>query len=310
MNLAPIGISTYKRLSHLKKTMKALENNYLADKSDVFIFSDAPRAGDEIDVYELRKYLKNQKWNFRNFKIIEREENGRVRNARGGIETVLNENGKIIFIEEDIVSSRNFIRFMNCALDYYKDNNNILSISGYCPPINIPNGYEYDTFFLKRASSWGLGLWKKWYDNIEMEYKGFDEILESKENKIELSIYGDDLYGKILKDYNGEIDGLDIKMFYTQFKKSLYTVYPVKSLTKNIGFDGSGIHCGVSNKFDVDLDKTNRRNFNFSSVINDNKDIIASNYEFRKNNRIKTFIKKILKILKIYNYFIFLYNKK
>jgi len=46
---------------------------------------------------------------------------------------------------------------VNEALDYYKNNNKIWSISGYCPPIEIPNTYYNDIFLSPRASSWGWG---------------------------------------------------------------------------------------------------------------------------------------------------------
>ena len=57
LNLAPIAIGTYNRLSHLKLTIKALKLNDLAQLSSLYIFSDAPQSGDEEGVNKLRDYL-------------------------------------------------------------------------------------------------------------------------------------------------------------------------------------------------------------------------------------------------------------
>ena len=42
-----------------------------------------------------------------------------------------------------------------------------------------------------------------------------------------------------------------MKIFYQQYVQGRTTVYPVKSLVSNTGYDGSGIHCGASDRFDV-----------------------------------------------------------
>jgi len=42
-NLAPIGVLTYTRLSHLRRTVESLQSNELAESSDLYIFSDAPK---------------------------------------------------------------------------------------------------------------------------------------------------------------------------------------------------------------------------------------------------------------------------
>ena len=77
--LAPIGLSTYSRPAHLKQTVEALQRNILASQSELYVFSDAPKAGDEEAVVKVRSFIKNID-GFKKTTIIERETNDRVFN--------------------------------------------------------------------------------------------------------------------------------------------------------------------------------------------------------------------------------------
>ncbi|HKJ33896.1 MAG TPA: sulfotransferase, partial [Balneolales bacterium] len=63
------------------------------------------------------------------------------------------------------------------------------------------------------------------------------------------------------------------------------TVYPRKSLVRNIGHDGSEMHCGKTNKFDVDLWEKFEFEINGNVKLDDR--IIMSNYRFRNFGKIR-----------------------
>ncbi len=77
---APIGLIVYARLEHTKKTILALKNNALAKESKLYIFSDAPKDGDENKVTQMRDYIKTIN-GFKSVFIIERDTNSRVKNS-------------------------------------------------------------------------------------------------------------------------------------------------------------------------------------------------------------------------------------
>jgi hypothetical protein len=283
--LAPIGLSTYSRLQHLKRTIKALKANTLAIESDLYIFSDAPKPDDERKVDAVRKYIDTIN-GFKNVYVVKRTENSRVRNSRDGIVGLLEEYGKCIFLEEDIVTAQGFLRFMNESLNVYEKEKQIFSITGYSPPIDIPVDYCDDVFILRRACGWGMGIW---HDRFKMiSYLDNDEVLDrfsiNKEVE-ELSKYGEDLLKMILLDAAGKIDALDIKMFYYQFLNEKYTIYPRKSLVINIGHDGSGVHCGQTNKFDVEL--WDKLEFEIGGNVKLDDKIVKSNYKFRQIGKVQ-----------------------
>ena len=302
MSLSPIGLSTYSRLQHLKQTIEALKSNALAKKSDLYVFSDAAKPGDEEKVAKVRKYLDTIS-GFKNIHVFKRTQNSRVRNNRDGISDILNKYGKCIYLEEDIVTAPGFLTFMNASLDVYEKEEKIFCISGYSPPINIPAGYRSDTFILRRACAWGMGIWHDRFKRIS--YLDKAEVLSRFSNNMEieeLSKYGEDLLRMILLDADGKMDALDVKIFYHQFLNEKYTVYPRKSLVKNIGHDGSGIHCVQTNKFDVEL--WDKLAFEIDDKVDLDDRIVQSNYRFREigggakaNKNFKSYFKTHLKLL-------------
>jgi hypothetical protein len=53
---------------------------------------------------------------------------------------------------------------------------------------------------------------------------------------------------------SGELDSWSIRFDYAHYKHDAVCVHPVVSKVQNIGFDGSGVHCGDSDDYDVELD--------------------------------------------------------
>ncbi|MFC1777650.1 sugar transferase [Pseudomonadota bacterium] len=285
-NLAPIGLSVYARSQHLHKAIEALKKNSLALHSELYAFSDAPRPGDERKVEAVRSYLRTID-GFRKVHIIEREKNDRVANSRGGLKMLLDRFGKVIFLAEDIVTAPGFLTFMNEALNKYERNSDIFNISGYCPPIKIPTDYQHDIFTLRRISAWGFGIWKNRFDQIRyMTVDEFEEFANDKrkvQNFVEAG--GRDLLVMLKSDAYGVIDAGDVKLMYAQFLSDQYTIYPTMSLVQNIGHDGTGVHCGETDRFKVTLSDKTTFVLPHKPVIDPR--IVKANRKFRNGNKLK-----------------------
>ena len=114
MKLAPIAIFTFNRLEHTKNTIEALIQNDLASESELFIFSDGARNLDEeIKVNEVRQYIK-QINGFKKINIIEAKKNkGLGKSVIDGVTKIINKYGKIIVVEDDLITSKKFLKYMN-----------------------------------------------------------------------------------------------------------------------------------------------------------------------------------------------------
>ncbi len=302
--LAPIAIPTYTRINHLKSTIEALQKNPLAKESDLYIYSDGPKMGDEEKVRMIREYIKTIT-GFKSLNLIARENNDFIKNNYGCIEDILNKYGKIIFMEDDIVTAPGFLSFMNAGLDFYKDNKNILTINGYNLPAKFPNNYRYDYFLSKHYNAWGLGTWQDRDIVGVMNYNGgYDEIMRDKK-----------LFKKIYKVYPALIDRLkkikdglsnagDFKVAFHSIKNDMLNVRPVKSLIQNIGFDGTGIHCGTTDRYYIE-NLSDKVFFSFNNISYEEK-MDAIWYDYLKPTskwdnlpkRIKNKLRKILGIEK------------
>ncbi|MBL7057748.1 glycosyltransferase [Patescibacteria group bacterium] len=252
MPIAPIALFVYNRPEHTRKTIEALRKNDLAIESNLIIFSDGPKNKDAaVGVHEVRKYLKSIS-GFKTVDIVEREENyGLAKSIINGVTEIVNNYGKIVVLEDDLVTSKYFLKYMNDALDMYECDRQVASINGYIYPIkeDLP-----ETFFIKGADCWGWGTWKRGWDMFEAD--GQKLLNELREKKLTKKFDFDNAYpySQMLKM---QIVGLNnswaIRWHASAFLKNKLTLYPGKSLVHNIGNDDSGTHSGTYSMFDVEV---------------------------------------------------------
>jgi hypothetical protein len=254
MPLAPIALFTYNRKGHTKQTVEALSKNILAEQSDLIIFSDGQRSERDLpQVREVRAYLRGIE-GFNSVRIIERERNyGLANNIIDGVTTIIREHGKLIVLEDDLLTSPFFLKFMNEGLDLYEQSKEVLSIHGYVYPVKskLP-----DTFFLIDPGSLGWATWKDRWNNYEKSGTKLLQQLESKNLITEFNY--DDTYPfiRMLKE---QIAGKNNSWVIRWYAHALYhrqlTLYPGKSLVFHNGSDGSGTHEGKTDWLDVELTK-------------------------------------------------------
>lgn len=293
---APIVLFVYNRPEHTRLTVEALQKNTLAKDSELFIYSDAAKSkNDEIKVEEVREYIKKIS-GFKQVVIIERERNfGLANSIIDGVGKVINKYSKAIVLEDDIVTSQNFLQFMNNALDFYSDNKSIMSISGYMYPCKISHSYKKDILLFNRFSSWGWGMWSDRWNLINFDIAANDKIFHDKNLQKKFNVGGEDLYNMLLLQLQGKINSWAIRTALTSALNDKVTVYPIKSLVKNIGFDNSGVHCGETHVYDTVLDSAFLPEVSDVSVDDNIVKIIRKKFSPTKLQKIKSLIRKIIK---------------
>jgi hypothetical protein len=278
--LAPIILFVYNRLDHTKKTIEALEKNRLAVESDLYIFSDAPKdKKGQNDVEKVRAYIGNVD-GFKNVRIIKRDKNlGLAKSIISGVSEVIKKHGRVIVLEDDLVTAPNFLVYMNEALHVYKNDKRIYSVTGYNHPsslMKIPSSYKHDVYLCPRAASWSWATWKDRWKDVDWDIKDFKEFKKNKRKQKEYNYSGDDKTNMLIAQMKGMLDSWAIRWDYHHFKKGAFCLYPVRSLIDNVGHDGTGVHCGKSDKY---KNKLVENEINFVPNIVFNKEIVE---EFRK----------------------------
>jgi hypothetical protein len=232
------------------QTISALQKNELSNKSNLFIFSDGWKTEeDKQKVVNVREYLKTIK-GFKKLEIIERDKNwGLTSNIINGVTRIVNEYGKVIVLEDDLVISPYFLKFINDGLNIYEEEEKVISVHGYVYPIKgLP-----EIFFLRGADCLGWATWKRGWDLFEKDGKKLLDELEKRKLTKLFDFNGAYPYTKMLKDQvEGKVDSWAIRWYASAFIHEKLTLYPGISLVKHIGDLGTHIK-GNSWWLDVEL---------------------------------------------------------
>lgn len=264
MTLAPIILFCYNRPWHVEQTLIALSKNELADQSVLYIYCDGPKENateEQINSIKLtREVITKEKW-CKGVYIIESEKNkGLANSIIGGVTDVINKYGKVIVLEDDLVSSPYLLKFMNTALDYYESYNGVFSVSANRPPLSkmeIPEDYNYDVFACLRSYSTGWGTWKDRWNKVDWSMDDFEKCKQNSNMLRALNRLGEDFPPMMQMQEDGKIDSWAVRFGFAHFKNHSVAILPCNSYVTNIGFDGTGTHSGtVANLYENDLSKS------------------------------------------------------
>jgi SAM-dependent methyltransferase len=279
MILAPIVLFVYNRPSHTQQTVEALQKNELASQSELFIYSDEAKNEDaRKSVDEVRSYIDNID-GFKKVMIIERDKNwGLANSIIDGVTKIVNEYGKIIVLEDDLVTSPYFLRFMNDALEFYKDEKKVWHVSGWNYPIETED--LGDVFLWRLMNCWG---WATWSDRWSYYEKDTDKVINefTKEDINRFNLDGaENFFSQVTTNKKGKINTWATYWYVTIFKKDGLCLNPSQTLVDNIGLDGGGVNCSDNDIFSININQKHIKNINVP--------VIESNLAFE---RVKRFYK-------------------
>jgi hypothetical protein len=251
--LSPIVLFVYNRPIHTEKTLEALSKNELAIESTLYIYADGPK--ENVTAEELAKLQQTRdiikKYDkCKDVLIVESEKNkGLANSIVSGVTEVLNKHGKVIVLEDDILTSPGFLTYMNQALNLYEEVDDVFHIAAHIHPIPfiLP-----DLFFYNVNSCWGWGTWKRAWNHFVWDIESLNRSLElhpfytiANFNKGQGNAFSEQLQANL----TGELNTWAVRWHASMFLKNGLCLHTGKSLVRNIGFDASGVHCGVDEKY-------------------------------------------------------------
>lgn len=244
-NFAPIALFTYSRADHTHDAVESLLRNKEAADSDLFIFSDGPKTEEKRKAVEENRTYIHTITGFKSIHIIEHEKNQGLANSLiAGITKVINQYGRVIVVEDDLVLSPYFLQFMNEALEKYENEDKVGAITAYCP---IKDNTLPETYFLRYFHCWGWATWKRGWDLMNLDTKYLLRKLRWKTKKFNLD-GGINNYGMLYCQKVGLVDSWFIRLYASFFLAEKLTLFPGRSLVSNHGLDGSGTHSNKSSK--------------------------------------------------------------
>ncbi len=251
----PIALFTYARVDHTRRTVESLVCNSEASDHDLIVFSDAARTPEtQPAVEEVRHYLATI-GGFRSVTVHYRQHNlGLANSIIDGVTQVLAEHDRIIVLEDDLVSSPHFLKYMTEALGKYADDERVISVHGYVYPVAqvLP-----EAFFLQGADCWGWATWRRGWRWFNPDGQALLDQLKREDLLNAFDLNGAYGYSKMLAaQIKGGNDSWAVRWHASAFLAGKLTLYPGRSLVHNIGNDHSGTHCGDDMSYYAELSST------------------------------------------------------
>lgn len=248
-NYAPVVLFAYARLDHLQMTIAALLANSEAAETSLYVYCDGPRHDAHKQITDAVRAYVDTIQGFRSVTRIYRQKNlGLANSIISGVTDVLAEHDEVIVMEDDLVVSPYFLKFMNEGLQLYRDEERVASIHGYSYPVpeTLP-----ETFFLRGADCWGWATWSRAWRHFEPDGQKLLDALRRERLARAFDMGGAYPYMKMLANQvAGKNDSWAVRWHASCFLDNMLTLYPGRSLVNNIGTDDSGTHCATTDDFD------------------------------------------------------------
>lgn len=249
---APVALFVYNRPDHTRQTLEALSRNRLAADTPLYVFSDGPKPdADRARITATRELVCSQAWT-KHVTLIESDTNrGLAASIIAGVGRVLSEFERVIVLEDDIVTSPGFLEFMNRGLEVYADEARVMHLSGYMYPLGLR---RRGTLFLRVLSCWGWATWRRAWQHYQDDLAPHFDYLATPERVRTFNIEGHaDFYRQLLDNRAGRIRSWAVRWYASCLARGGLSLFPTQSLVRNIGHDGSGVHCGADQRFDTEL---------------------------------------------------------
>ncbi|WP_406659834.1 glycosyltransferase [Methanolobus sp. ZRKC3] len=287
MKLAPIALFVYNRPDHARKTLESLVVNSGFTDSLLYVFCDGAKSKKDMESVRLTRELIHS-YKLENIIVIENEFNkGLAKSIVDGVNHILQNHDRIIVLEDDCVTSPDFLHFMNVCLSNYELDERIMNVSGYAPPIEMPGDYPYDIYFSYRFSSWGWGTWRRAWKYYSNDPRILETIDSSNSMKKKVDLAGLDLYSMLKRQINGKINSWAVFWAINIIMHDGFSINPVKSRIMNIGHDGSGTHCSPDERYNVQINGQNSEKISFPETVIPDRRIVKAYQAFHTGSSFK-----------------------
>lgn len=254
MAIAPIALFVYNRPDHLRQSITALRDDALASRSSLYMFCDAAKTAQDLAAVNEVRTIARSVSGFAKVEVrLQRVNLGLAQSVIAGVSELTAKYGSAIVLEDDLVVAPEFLTYMNQALERYRHEHRVMQVSGYMFPVKGPQPYGA-TFLCRVPTSWGWGTWARAWQQFNPDCSGLLEYLRESGQQHAFNVNGAYPYFEHLRLHvEGKLDVWGVRWYASMFAAGGLCLYPNQSLVRNIGMDGSGVHCGVSSDFDVEL---------------------------------------------------------
>jgi len=248
---APVAFFAFNRPRHTSRTLAALAQNPEASSTVLHVFIDGARDDAERAAVDQVRNIAMEATGFMDVRLHCAHQNyGLYKSITGGVSHVLSESDRVIVVEDDILVSPLFLKFMNDALARYAEEPAVGSIHGYSPPVDdLP-----DFFFMRGGDCWGWATWADRWRLFDADARRLvHRLVSGGEVRSFASIHGIQGLRHLVRRAKGKNQSWAAHWNASLFLDPRLTLHPGRSLVQNIGNDGSGTHSNASGRYNTSL---------------------------------------------------------
>ena len=229
MTSIPVVLFAYARPDNLVRTLECLRENRVPL---IHAFSDGPRTPDKAEaVAEVRAMLRAIDWC--EVAITERETNlGLGQSILAGVTEVFTKHDTAIVFEDDLICVPGTYAYLCAALEHYRDDDRVMSVTGWTHPLVTPGNVTDAPYFDGRAECWTWGTWARSWSGMETDAKTLME--QCRARGIDVYRYGADLPEMAAEELRKNIWA--VRMLFLHMLKGKLCMRPPWSMVEHIGF--------------------------------------------------------------------------
>jgi hypothetical protein len=226
----PIILFAYRRPRHLERTLASLRR---ARVPLIHCFSDGPQTAEaEPSVAAVRRILRAVDWC--QVVLVERPRNlGLGRSVREGVTSVLEQHDAVIVFEDDLVCAPGTYDYLVAALERYRDEPRVMSVTGWTHPRVTPRDVGGLPYFDGRTECLVWGTWRRAWQGMDRDAVSL--MRECARRGIDVRRYGDDL--PIMAEREMAQNIWAVRWTYLHILRGGLCLRPPRSLVEDIGHD-------------------------------------------------------------------------
>jgi GT2 family glycosyltransferase len=244
---AAIAIFVYKRAAHTRRMLRSLLQNQPLARSSISIYCDGPRGDHDAQaVREARAAVRELAP--AHARIVERERNlGLAGSVIAGVSETVAAHGAAIVLEDDLELSPVALDYFNAALARYRDEDRVMHVAGYMYPVRaqLP-----EAFFYREATCYGWATWARAWRHFEPDAGKIREAVLERGAPREFNAGALDFFGMLEQQIAGKIDSWGVRWYGSLWLRGGLALHPGRTLVRNTGFDGSGVHTGPADAWE------------------------------------------------------------
>ncbi|MEA2512437.1 MAG: hypothetical protein QOJ59_1924 [Thermomicrobiales bacterium] len=239
---APVALFIYNRPDHVRRTIASLRGCDGFAASPVYVFADGPKTEEDDRVVHAARAVARDLLGDRATFIEQASNRGLANSIIAGVTQLCDQFGRVIVVEDDLLLSPRFLRFVNEGLERYRDEPRVMQISGHI--YDVPTLRDYaEALFLPLTTSWGWGTWQRSWQLFDERAGGWEAFLRNRQACRRFDLDGRFSYSRMLEaQMRGKRDSWAIRWYYSVFNRGGLVLFPPRSLVQNAGLDGSGTH--------------------------------------------------------------------